>query len=151
MFSSSARDRPIASSLPMTSSRDLRPRLRTFIISSSVLEIRSATVLMLARLRQLKLRTDTILKSLTAHKRALLRHQTAKIQPVTTLFGHRCLDGNAAVYMQRIGEQTLNIRPVSFSFGKQSFSEPSFQQLEIVPLSSPALLAYLQERGINIM
>ncbi len=31
-------------------------------------------------------------------------------------------------------------------FGKQSSSEPSFQQLEIVPLSSPALLAYLQER-----
>ena len=40
-------------------------------------------------------------------------------------------------------------RIVSFSFGKQSFSEPSFQQLEIVPLSSPALLSYLQERGIN--
>ena len=35
-------------------------------------------------------------------------------------------------------------------FGKQSSSEPSFQQLEIVPLSSPALLAYLQSRGINI-
>ncbi|MDM8255668.1 toprim domain-containing protein, partial [Phocaeicola barnesiae] len=32
---------------------------------------------------------------------------------------------------------------------KQSFTEPSFQQLEIVPLSSPVLLAYLQERGIN--
>ncbi|CAN4007011.1 DUF3796 domain-containing protein, partial [Dysosmobacter welbionis] len=41
-----------------TSSRDLRPRLRTFIISSSVLEIKSSTVLMLARLRQLKLRTE---------------------------------------------------------------------------------------------
>jgi len=52
--------------------------------------------------------------------------------------------------LKRIEEQTPNIRPVSFSFGKQSFSEPSFQQLEIVPLSSPALLAYLQERGINI-
>ncbi len=52
--------------------------------------------------------------------------------------------------LQRIGEQTPNIRPVSFSFGKQSSSEPSFQQLEIVPLSSSALLAYLQERGINI-
>ena len=36
-----------------------------------------------------------------------------------------------------------------YSFRKQSFTEPSFQQLEIVPLSSPALLAYLQERGIN--
>lgn len=40
--------------------------------------------------------------------------------------------------------------PCFFSFGKQSASEPSFQQLEIVPLSSPALLTYLQERGINI-
>ena len=38
---------------------------------------------------------------------------------------------------------------MSFSFGKQSFSEPSFQQLDIVLLASPALLAYLQERGIN--
>ena len=36
-----------------------------------------------------------------------------------------------------------------YSFGKQSSSEPRFQQLEIVPLSSPALLSYLQERGIN--
>ena len=51
--------------------------------------------------------------------------------------------------LQKIEEQTPRIRPVSFSFGKQSSSEPSFQQLEIVPLSSPALLAYLQERGIN--
>ena len=41
------------------------------------------------------------------------------------------------------------MRPVSFSFRKQSFTEPSFQQLEILPLSSSALLAYLQERGIN--
>lgn len=52
--------------------------------------------------------------------------------------------------LQRIKEQTPSIRPVSFSFGKQSSSEPSFQQLEIVPLSSPTLLTYLQERGINI-
>src|SRR5699024_10476078 len=58
LLSSSARWRPIIASLLMTSSRDLRPRLRTFIISSSVLEIRSSTVLMLARLRQLKLRTE---------------------------------------------------------------------------------------------
>ena len=53
--------------------------------------------------------------------------------------------------LQRIEEQTPRIHPVSFSFGKQSSSEPSFQQLEIVPLSSPALLTYLQERGINIV
>ncbi len=51
--------------------------------------------------------------------------------------------------LQRIEEQTPRIHPVSFSFGKQSSSEPSFQQLEIVPLSSPALLSYLQEREIN--
>ena len=51
--------------------------------------------------------------------------------------------------LQRIEEQTPCIRHVSFSFGKQSSSEPRFQQLEIVPLSSPALLSYLQERGIN--
>ena len=51
--------------------------------------------------------------------------------------------------LQRIEEQTPRIHPVSFSFGKQSSSEPSFQQLEIVPLSSPALLSYLQERRIN--
>lgn len=52
--------------------------------------------------------------------------------------------------LQRIEEQTPRIHPMSFSFGKLSSSEPSFQQLEIVPLSSPALLTYLQERGINI-
>lgn len=51
--------------------------------------------------------------------------------------------------LQKIEEQIPHIRPVSFSFGKQSFSEPSFQQLDIVLLASPALLAYLQERGIN--
>ena len=51
--------------------------------------------------------------------------------------------------LQKIEEQTPHIRPVSFSFGKQSFSEPSFQELDIVQLTSPALLAYLQERGIN--
>lgn len=51
--------------------------------------------------------------------------------------------------LKRIEEQASHVRPVSFSFHKQSFTEPSFQQLEIVPLSSPALLAYLQERGIN--
>lgn len=36
-----------------------------------------------------------------------------------------------------------------YSFPRQSPSEPSFQQLEIVPLSSPVLFAYLRERGIN--
>ena len=45
-------------SLEITSSKDFFPRLRTFIISSSDLLIKSSTVLMPARLRQLNERTD---------------------------------------------------------------------------------------------
>ena len=52
-------------------------------------------------------------------------------------------------FLKRIEEQTPHVRPVSFSFRRQSATEPSFQQLDIVQLSSPALLSYLQERGIN--
>lgn len=52
--------------------------------------------------------------------------------------------------LHRIEEQTPHIRPVSFSFRQQSFSEPSFQNMEIGPLSSLALLDYLSGRGINI-
>ena len=52
--------------------------------------------------------------------------------------------------LHRIEEQTPHIRQVSFSFRQQSFSEPSFQSMEIRPLSSPALLDYLSGRGINI-
>ena len=51
--------------------------------------------------------------------------------------------------LERIAEQAPSVRPVSFSFGGQPLSKPSFQQLEVVPLSSPALLAYLRQRGIN--
>ncbi|WP_165157597.1 toprim domain-containing protein [Parabacteroides sp. ZJ-118] len=50
--------------------------------------------------------------------------------------------------LRKIAEQALHIRPVSFSFRRQS-SEPSFQQLEVWELAHPALLRYLQERGIN--
>ncbi len=50
--------------------------------------------------------------------------------------------------LDRIAEQTPHIRPVSFSFRRQS-SEPSFQQLEVRELTHPALLHYLQERGID--
>lgn len=39
--------------------------------------------------------------------------------------------------LERIAEQAPSVRPVSFSFGGQPFSKPSFQQLEAVPLSSP--------------
>ena len=48
----------------------------------------------------------------------------------------------------KIAKQAPYIRPVSFSFRQQA-SEPSFQQLEVGELSHPALLRYLQERGID--
>lgn len=51
--------------------------------------------------------------------------------------------------LDRIAEQSPAIRPVSFSFGRQSSTQPSFQQLEMEPLSSLALYSYLQQRGIN--
>ncbi|WP_373233718.1 toprim domain-containing protein [Parabacteroides sp. D26] len=51
--------------------------------------------------------------------------------------------------LERIAEQAPNVRPVSFSFGGQPLSKPSFRQLEAVPLSSPALYSYLRQRGIN--
>ena len=51
--------------------------------------------------------------------------------------------------LERIAEQAPNVRPVSFSFGGQPFSKPSFRQLEVAPLSSPALFSYLRQRGIN--
>ena len=48
----------------------------------------------------------------------------------------------------KIAEQAPHVRPVSFSFRQQA-SEPSFQHLEVRKLTHPALLRYLQERGIN--
>ena len=48
----------------------------------------------------------------------------------------------------KIAEQMPHVRPVSFSFHQQA-SEPSFQHLEVKELSHPALLRYLQERGID--
>ena len=51
--------------------------------------------------------------------------------------------------LDRIAEQSPAIRPVSFSFRQPSSTQPSFQQLEVEPLSSSALYSYLQERGIN--
>ena len=50
--------------------------------------------------------------------------------------------------LDRIAEQAPHVRPVSYSFHQQS-SEPSFQYLEVRDLTHPALLRYLQERGIN--
>ena len=50
--------------------------------------------------------------------------------------------------LNKIAEQAPHIRPVSFSFRQQA-SEPSFQHLEVGELTHPALLDYLQERGID--
>ena len=50
--------------------------------------------------------------------------------------------------LHKIAEQAPHVRPVSFSFRQQA-SEPSFQQLEVGELTHPALLRYLQERGID--
>ena len=52
--------------------------------------------------------------------------------------------------LEKIAEQAPHVRLVSFSFGQQSSSQPSFQQLEVRDLAHPALLRYLQGRGINI-
>ena len=68
---------------------------------------------------------------------------------IIELAAHLYATDHVPYILKRIAEQTPYVRPVSFSFGKQNSSEPSFQQLEIVTLSSPALLAYLQGRGIN--
>ena len=69
---------------------------------------------------------------------------------IIALASHLYATDSVPYLLKRIEEQAPHVHPVSFSFRKQSFTEPSFQQLEIVPLSSPALLAYLQGRGINL-
>ena len=68
---------------------------------------------------------------------------------IIELAAHLYATDHVPYILKRIAKQIPHVRPISFSFGKQSSSEPSFQHLEIVPLSSPALLAYLQGRGIN--
>lgn len=57
---------------------------------------------------------------------------------------------NVACLLEHIAERTPYIRPATFSFGKQQTSNRSFQGIQVGELSSPALIAYFQERGINI-
>ena len=52
--------------------------------------------------------------------------------------------------LNRIAEQAQHVRPVSFSF-RQQRSAPSFQHLEVRDLTHPALLRYLQGRGIDLI
>lgn len=59
---------------------------------------------------------------------------------------------NVPYLLERIAKQTPHLHIAShtpFSFGRQSVSEPMYRYLQVTELSSPALLSYLQERGIN--
>ncbi len=57
---------------------------------------------------------------------------------------------NVAYLLERIAERTPYIRPAIFSFGEQLTSNRSFEDIKVGELSSPALIAYFKERGINI-
>ena len=57
---------------------------------------------------------------------------------------------NVAYLLERIAERTPSIRPATFSFGEQKTHNSSFQDVQVGELSSPALIDYLRERGINI-
>ena len=57
---------------------------------------------------------------------------------------------DVAYLLKRIEERTAYIRPASFSFGRQHSNNQPYQGLRVGELSSLALIAYLQERGINI-
>lgn len=59
---------------------------------------------------------------------------------------------NVPYLLERIAKQTPHLHIAShmpFSFGRQSVSEPMYRYLQVTELSSPALLSYLQERGIS--
>lgn len=59
---------------------------------------------------------------------------------------------NVPYLLECIAKQTPHLHTVNytpFSLGRQSVSEPMYRHLQIMELSSPALLSYLQERGID--
>ena len=68
---------------------------------------------------------------------------------IISLAAHLYATDHVPYILKRIAEQTPHVRPVSFSF-PQCRTEPSFQHLEVRDLTHPALLRYLQGRGINI-
>ena len=57
---------------------------------------------------------------------------------------------NVAYLLDRIAERTPYIRPATFSFGELKTHNSSFQGVQVGKLSSPALIDYLRERGVNI-
>ena len=59
---------------------------------------------------------------------------------------------NVPYLLECITKQTPHLYTANHtpsSFGRQSVSEPMYRHLQVSELSSPALLSYLQERGIN--
>lgn len=59
---------------------------------------------------------------------------------------------NVPYLLECIAKQTPHLHTTSHvlsSFGRQSVSELMYRHLQVTGLSSPALLSYLQERGIN--
>lgn len=56
---------------------------------------------------------------------------------------------NVSDLLRCIEEKVPSIRPVAFSFQQRAI-EPSFQNLEVVSLTHPALFRYLHERGIDM-
>ena len=57
---------------------------------------------------------------------------------------------DVACLLKRIEERTPYIRPASFSSNAQQSDNRTYRGLRVGELSSPALITYLQERGINI-
>ena len=55
---------------------------------------------------------------------------------------------NVPYLLEQIEQQTPYIRPTDYAFKKHPIKQ-SFQRLEVKELTHPALLRYLQERGIN--
>ena len=56
---------------------------------------------------------------------------------------------NVPYLLERIERQTPHIRPVYYSFRERQADKPGFQRLEVRELTHPALLRYLQGRGID--
>jgi len=59
---------------------------------------------------------------------------------------------NVPYLLERIARQIPHLHTANhatFSFGRQSGSGPMYRHLQVAELSSPVLLSYLQERGIN--
>lgn len=59
---------------------------------------------------------------------------------------------NVPYLLECIAKQTPHLHTANHTpsyFGRQSVSEPMYRHLQVMGLSSPALLSYLQERGIN--